>query len=264
MAWYKDPQLYICRETPGLKLYRMKEPIGTPIALSGIIDYGFLDYSKHLCLANNKESDFNVFLSSIKFDGVTFKLINCQGWVVYQMVSNYHHFTWAREPLSSPFYRLPGIHTPEAVLLAEKEALNRKVSKLTEQVSSLAEQVSDLTSKLKECRGVGSGSADEKPWRSGDSSIPNNWVPFEDLDIQNIPRNTFLKIIKAPGALKFEGDYTTNVQASRFYGGISLVAVNIEELIPDKDEARFHPDIWGSYNNAGTSYATRKLHESEM
>ncbi|XP_026438947.1 uncharacterized protein LOC113337497 isoform X1 [Papaver somniferum] len=137
MAWYKDPQLYISRETPGLKLYRMKEPIGTPIALSGIIDYGFLDYSKHLSLANNKESDFDAFLSSIQFDGVTFKLINCQGWVVYQMASNYYHLTWAREPLNSPFYRLPGINTPETELLAQKEALDRRVSILEAEISPL-------------------------------------------------------------------------------------------------------------------------------
>ncbi|XP_026438951.1 uncharacterized protein LOC113337497 isoform X2 [Papaver somniferum] len=93
MAWYKDPQLYISRETPGLKLYRMKEPIGTPIALSG--------------------------------------------WVVYQMASNYYHLTWAREPLNSPFYRLPGINTPETELLAQKEALDRRVSILEAEISPL-------------------------------------------------------------------------------------------------------------------------------
>ncbi|KAI3997329.1 hypothetical protein MKX01_003132 [Papaver californicum] len=341
MAWYKDPQLYICRETPGLKLYRMKEPIGTPIALSGIIDYGFLDYSKHLSLANNKESDFDAFLSSIKFDGVTFKLINCQGWVVYQMVSNYHHFTWAREPLNSPFYRLPGINSPETVLLAQKEALDRRVFILETEISplkivlrkskedrntlinekqaldriiselkarnstleddkiklindlngikaenlvekrlsdleamvstleaevrrnnsdkntligekqDLESQVSELTSKLKEC----CGSADKEPLKSGNNP---NWVAFEDLDVLNIPRNTSLKITKAPGALKLDEDDTTNVRASRFHGGIYLVAVNVEELIPGKDEARFDPTFWGQYKNAGTSYAARK------
>ncbi|KAI3838892.1 hypothetical protein MKX03_002668 [Papaver bracteatum] len=276
MSWFQDPQLYISRETPGLKLYRMKEPIGTPIALSG--------------------------------------------WVVHQMVSNYNHFTWSREPLDSPFYRLPGINTPETVLLTRKEDLDSEnqalkiiISDLKARNSTLEddkiklinnlngaktmnlvekrlfdleatvatlrdefkrnydcekaekqvlkEQVSELTSKLKEC----CGSTDEEPWKSGNSPVPKNWVPFEDLDVQNFPRNASLKIIKAPGALKFVEDTTTNVQASRFYGGLyPIVVVNVEELIPDKHDARFDPNIWGSYSNAGTSFAARKLFKSEM
>ncbi|KAI3981428.1 hypothetical protein MKX01_021888 [Papaver californicum] len=142
-------------------------------------------------------------------------------------------------------------------LKARNSTLEADVQRGKNEKRDLEKQLAELTSKLKKCRG---GSADEEPWKSGNRIVPNNWVSFEDLDVLTIPKNISLKMIKAPaGALKFVEDNTTNVHPSRFYGGIYLEGVNVEELIPNKHEARFDPTIWYLYRNAGTFYAARKL-----
>lgn len=74
-----------------------------------------------------------------------------------------------------------------------------------------------------------------------------------------------MTVTKATGGLKFGGDTTSNVQSNYFHGGISpIVLVDIAELTPNKEEARFDPNVWGLYNNAGISYAARKPFDSEL
>ncbi|KAI3968333.1 hypothetical protein MKW92_052322, partial [Papaver armeniacum] len=134
-------------------------------------------------------------------------------------------------------------------------------------LEALEKQVLDMTSKFEQCCGAAGGalSVDEQPWITG-QTIPSNWVPFEELDVHH----AFSKIIplaisKAAGGLKFTDDTTTNIQANRFYQGIyPIVVVNIAELTPNRKEARFDPDVWSLYTNAGISYAARKPFPSEM
>ncbi|KAI3990188.1 hypothetical protein MKX01_029166, partial [Papaver californicum] len=154
----------------------------------------------------------------------------------------------------------------------DKQALEKRVSNLHEQLNqdnkdtqALKKQVIDLTSKFEEyCYGARDGLMDEKPWKSNDE-VPSNWVPFEELDVLTFPRNTPLTITKAMGKPVFKEDNTTDVQADHFYQGVfPIVVVNVDKLVPDKDNARFDPDIWGWFQNTGTSYAARKPYESEM
>ncbi|MCL7026349.1 hypothetical protein MKW94_026192 [Papaver nudicaule] len=135
-------------------------------------------------------------------------------------------------------------------------------------LEALQQQVLDLTSKLSVqcCDAAGSdgSSIDEEPWITG-QTVPGNWVPFKDLDVQPFSKNISLMITKAAGGLKFGDDNTTNVKSSRFYGGIfPIVLVPIAELTPNRDEARFDPDVWSRYTNAGITYAAREPFPSEM
>ncbi|KAI3911242.1 hypothetical protein MKW92_029615 [Papaver armeniacum] len=277
-SWYENPQLFICNASheasDGFNVYKCcKEPSG-PIHVSDL---------KRISSGVKKESVFDALLAYlidfyVRSGSKIWRIVNCQGLAILWDQSSGREImcSWSREPLDSPYYNLPGITPP---IDAEKEALKKRVSDLesrnaaletevqmlneenNNEIRELEKEVSELTRKLKEC----CGSADEESWKIGNSTVPSNWVPFEDLDALNIPKKTFLKIIKAPGALKFVEDNTTNVRGSRFYGGIYLAAVNIEELIPDKDEARFDPAIWGVYeDDAGTSYAARKMVKPEM
>lgn len=281
-SWYENPQLFICnashRASDGFNVYRCsKEPSG-PIHVSDL---------KRISCGVKRQSVFDALLAYlidfyVRSGSKIWRIVNSQGLAILWDQSSGREImcSWSREPLDSPYYNLPGITPP---VDADKEALKKRVSDLEsrnsaletevqmmnqdkdndliEEKRELEKQVSELTAKLKEC----CGSADEESWKIDNSIVPSNWVSFEDLDALNIPRKTFLKFIKAPGALKFEEDNMTNVRGSRFYGGIYLAAVNIEELIPDKDDARFDPDIWGVYeDDAGTSYAARKLVKPEM
>ncbi|KAI3838902.1 hypothetical protein MKX03_002678 [Papaver bracteatum] len=303
MSWYHDPQIFICNAynttSHGFNEYRCKKDPNGTVHVSDL---------QRIASGVHKGSDFDALLAYlinffIRSGSKTWRIVNCQGLAILweQTTCNGVVCSWSREPLDSPFYRLPGITPP---VDAEKEALKKRVSDLLAEISplkvevqrnkqdkstlvnekkavekintelkaknstleadvqreknekrDLEKQVSELTSKLKEC----CGSADGEPWKSENTTVPNDWLPLEDLDVLNMPKNTSLKMIKASGALKLGEDNTTNVQASHFYRGIYLAAVNVEELIPDKDEARFDPNIWGSYKNAGTSYAARKL-----
>ncbi|KAI3877985.1 hypothetical protein MKW92_026691, partial [Papaver armeniacum] len=122
----------------------------------------------------------------------------------------------------------------------------------------------NVTSKLEGCCGAGGESVVEGSWMNG-NTVPSNWVRFEELDVQTFSKKTTLTITKATGAPNFGVDKTTNIETNNFYRGIfPIVVVNVAELTPNREEARFDPDIWGCYNNAGISYAARKPFASEM
>ncbi|KAI3849620.1 hypothetical protein MKX03_008389, partial [Papaver bracteatum] len=138
---------------------------------------------------------------------------------------------------------------------------------------SLEKEVLQLKAKLEECCGAGGGSADREPWMSG-TALPSTYVPFEELNDQAIPSTRRpLIVTKTSGTTPTFGevDYTTNVQTSYFYQGMlnarlayPIVLVNVSELLPKKEKARFDPNVWSLFNNAGTFYAARKPFESEI
>ncbi|MCL7048519.1 hypothetical protein MKW94_000577 [Papaver nudicaule] len=297
MSWYTDPQLFIFSyDAVYFYVYRVTKKFGINPVLPS--DYSYqedLTFSKHLNLGNNRESDYDAFKAAFPKSGIR-NYINRQGWVVNWDLG-ISRGTWSREEPNSPFWSLPGITKQKS---ATGEALEEKVSVLEakpedeinnnkkekadsdkrvldleseisrerDEKSALKQQVLDLTSKLSvqcsDAAGSGGSSIDEEPWITG-QTVPSNWVPFDDLDVQSFSKNVPLMITKATGGLKFGDDNTTNVQASRFYGGIFPIAVvDIGELTPNREEARFNPDVWSRYYNAGITYAARKLFPSEI
>lgn len=145
----------------------------------------------------------------------------------------------------------------------EKILAGLKREEILAGLDALEKQVSDLTSKLVQCCGAaGSGKSVEEPWITG-QTIPSNWVPFKKLDV--LSKDIPLTITNPTGGSKFRKDNTTNVQANCFYRGIfPIVVVDIAELTPNREEARFDPDVWSSYNNNGIIYAARKPFSSEI
>ncbi|KAI3898042.1 hypothetical protein MKW92_002384 [Papaver armeniacum] len=152
----------------------------------------------------------------------------------------------------------------------EKQVLEKRLSDLREELNlekqAHEKQVLDLTSKLEKCCGGSKGgSVDEEEHWMTSHAISGNLVPFEELDVISFPKNTPLTITKAPTTPVIGEDYSTNVKVNRFYRGVfPIVIVNVEELVPDKENARFNPDFWGLFQNDGKSYAARKPFESEM
>ncbi|KAI3987211.1 hypothetical protein MKX01_031695 [Papaver californicum] len=300
MSWYKDFQLFIYSFT---SVIRVTKEFGiNPILISDFNEQEELNFSKHLSLVNNKESDFDDFKASFPTYGI-YKLTNSQGLVINWDQRN-GIGTWSREERSSPFWSLPGIEQAlkgrvleakifcfeeenkrikkeKEALEAEKFILRAELSKERDEKSvlinglrtedmlasleALEKQVSDLTSKLVKCCGAaGGGLSVEEPWITG-HAVPNNWVRFEDLDVLAFSENTPLKITKATGGPVFGNDNTTNVRANRFYHGVfPIVVVDIAGLTPNREEVRFDPYVWGFYNNAGISYAARKPFASEI
>ncbi|KAI3891769.1 hypothetical protein MKX03_020907, partial [Papaver bracteatum] len=103
-----------------------------------------LNFSKHLSLGNNKESDFDAFRASFPVSGI-FKFINCKGLVIdwdYAQQTG----TWSHEDLNSPFWSLPGI-LPEPIL-AELRSLKRKNSDLKLNNSNLEDDLRKLNEDL--------------------------------------------------------------------------------------------------------------------
>ncbi|MCL7037365.1 hypothetical protein MKW94_029166 [Papaver nudicaule] len=216
MSWYRDPELFIYYwdSSYGYGIGRIRKSYNTPLG-GGDITYeeGQLNFSKHLSLGNNSESDYAALKSHLlkNADVVTHenvKYVNCQGLVVncsYQKSPG----TWSRvEELNSIFYSLPGIINPsekkDLELVAEisllKEKLKNEVTNLQDQLiqeknakQALQTQVLELKAKLEESR----GSADVQPWMTGDT-VPSHLVPFEDLDVLNFPKTTSVTITEGP------------------------------------------------------------------
>ncbi|KAI3881899.1 hypothetical protein MKX03_021268 [Papaver bracteatum] len=143
---------------------------------------------------------------------------------------------------------------------------------------SLEIEVAGLKLKLERCCPNGgaavcasvSASVYIEPWMNG-YTVAYDWVPFEDLCVREFSRSgrplTLAKTVS--GAPAFSEDNTTNVHVNYFYRGLlnkrvyPIVIVNVVELIPNKEKARFDPNIWSLFNNAGITYAARKPFESE-
>lgn len=173
MSWYTDPHLFIYTKSIFECVYRIKEivPIGTTFTLHDFTDSDAdcYDFSKHLSLGYNEESDYDSFFEDLWMRPAE-TMINSQGLVATPDCQG--NFYMAREDLDKPFYSLP-TYLPAWVaeqdrLIAEKQALEKIVSesetmistyqdkekKLTAVVSYLQEQldrekkISKLTSKL--------------------------------------------------------------------------------------------------------------------
>ncbi|KAI3925293.1 hypothetical protein MKX01_035410 [Papaver californicum] len=160
------------------------------------------------------------------------------------------------------------------IWLDEISDLHEQLNQENKAKQALEKKVVEFTSKLEKCTcgaaAEESSSTDKELWMN-DSTVPTNWVPYEEL-VQAFSRSTPLDITKACecGAADLSKDSTTNIQVHYFYRGLlrgrpyPIMVVNVEELIPNKEKARFDPSVWGLFNNAGTYYAARKPFESEM
>ncbi|KAI3881070.1 hypothetical protein MKX03_015700, partial [Papaver bracteatum] len=148
---------------------------------------------------------------------------------------------------------------------SEKILAGLKREEILAGIEALEKQVSDLTSKIVQCCGAVSGGSEvEKPQISG-NTVPSNWVTFGELDVLASSKNTSFAITKSIGGSNFRNDKTTNVHPSCFYRGLyPIVVVDVAELTPNREKARFDPCVWGLYDNAGVIYAARKPFASEM
>ncbi|KAI3881071.1 hypothetical protein MKX03_015701, partial [Papaver bracteatum] len=145
MSWYTDTQLFIVYGTDSQFYVRRvtKEYGSSPIAGNDLKEYELLSFSKHLSLGNNKESDFDAFKASFKSgNSGNQKYINSQGFVINFASGT---GTWTREEQNTPFWSLPGITKQKSFteLLADKQALEGKVSDLEGQISSLHDEVNN-------------------------------------------------------------------------------------------------------------------------
>ncbi|KAI3955727.1 hypothetical protein MKW98_006087 [Papaver atlanticum] len=163
------------------------------------------------------------------------------------------------------------------IWLDEISELQEEVNQENKAKQALEKKVAELTLKLEKCT---CGAAEEspttdkkeqkEPWMN-DSTVPTNWVPYEEL-VQAFSRSSPLAMTKACecDSAGLSEDSTTNIQVHYFYRGslrgrpYPVIVVKVEELIPNKEKARFDPSVWGLFNNAGTCYAARKPFESEM
>lgn len=141
----------------------------------------------------------------------------------------------------------------------EKNTLIKSLKRDEKLVDLLEKQVSDLKLELVQCCGAARvGSLIEEPWITG-QTVLSNWVPIGELDVLAVLKNTTLPITKVTGGSKSGADNTTNVKASCFSRRlIPIVVVDVANLSPNKEKARFDPCVWGSYEDAGIMYAARK------
>lgn len=276
MSWYTDPTLFIYHwdSSYGYWVSRITKKYNVPLTEGDVVLQEKLDFSKHLYLGNNKESDYDALKSSLaensfELNSQNVKYVNCQGLVVYWNFSQPESGIWSRvDENDSDFYSLPGIITVKLAeqvverkiseLVAEifslndelinevtnlKEQLNQEKNDRHAQISNLVElnsevtylqeqlnqekndrqaQVFNLTMKLQKCCCcAGGGSADVEPWLN-DSTVPDHWVPLEELDALSLTKNTPVAIMEGPSACqkqymegpsnaKFVEDVTTNV-----------------------------------------------------
>ncbi|KAI3951375.1 hypothetical protein MKW92_048263, partial [Papaver armeniacum] len=103
-----------------------------------------LNFSEHLSLGNNKESDFDAFRASFPVSGI-FKLINSRGLVINWDYAK-QTGTWSHEELNSPFWSLPGI-LPEPIL-AKLQSLEKENPELKLNNSILEDSNKNLNEDL--------------------------------------------------------------------------------------------------------------------
>ncbi|MCL7051740.1 hypothetical protein MKW94_020120 [Papaver nudicaule] len=177
MSWYTNPKLFLyCHgSTRSFHICRIVQKYNVPLFSDDFKNGEKLDFSRHLSLGCNKESDYDALRSWLDETAPITKYVNCQGLVVHWDYRNTVG-TWSRvEEDDSIFYSVTGITNPSDTRLAEKKADKKKISELDEDISSLKNivtylhdqlkqekfdrqaQVSYLTAKLEEFRGAGGG-----------------------------------------------------------------------------------------------------------
>ncbi|KAI3994706.1 hypothetical protein MKX01_002322 [Papaver californicum] len=198
MSWHTDPELFMYYWNPsyGYGIGRIKKKYNDYLQ-HGDITYeeGQLNFSRHLCLGNNKETDYaalkNILATNadvISFENVMY--VNCQGLVVHCSYKTYASGRWSYIPGITPFDALLA-GEKNADLVAENSILKEQLNQEKNAKQALQKQVLDLTTKLQEPRcTTGSGSANVQPWLSGDTTVLSHWVPLEELDVLNFPRST--------------------------------------------------------------------------
>ncbi|KAI3957044.1 hypothetical protein MKW92_006144, partial [Papaver armeniacum] len=165
MSWYTNPKLFLyCHGSRRrYHIYRIVQKYNVPLLAADFKNGEKLDFSKHLSLGNNKESDYDALKSWLDEIGpIITKYVNCQGLVVY-WDNRSSTGSWSRvEEDDSIFYNLPGIINPYGIKLAEKQADEKRISELVAEISSLKDmmhnlqdQVFELTEKLDEYRRAG-------------------------------------------------------------------------------------------------------------
>ncbi|KAI3842615.1 hypothetical protein MKX03_027279 [Papaver bracteatum] len=169
-------------------------------------------YQKKKYLGNNKESYYSGLKSclaenSFDLNNQNVKYVICQGLVVYWNFSQPESGTWSRVVENdSDFYHLPGgicYMNSEVTYLQEQ---------LNQEKNDRQAQVFDLTIKLHKCCCCAEGgSADVEPWLN-DSTDPDHWVPFEELDALSLPKNTPLAIMEGPSLQNLLNNEVTNLQ----------------------------------------------------
>ncbi|KAI3957043.1 hypothetical protein MKW92_006143 [Papaver armeniacum] len=154
MSWYRDPQLFLrCKGWKHMyHIYRIEKKYNVPLFSHDFKISTLVDFSRHLSLGYNQESDYDALKSWFREYGLH-KYVNCQGLVIYRNYGDYPS-TWSRvEEHDSIFYSLPGIINPYEIKLAEKQADEKKISaeisRLQDKVTYLQAQVSDLSAKFK-------------------------------------------------------------------------------------------------------------------
>ncbi|KAI3898941.1 hypothetical protein MKW92_040315, partial [Papaver armeniacum] len=129
MSWYSDPQLFIYSYA---YVHRVRKEFGiNPVVTNDIInnEHENLNFSKHLSLGTNKESDYNAFNASFPSSGIT-KFINSQGLVINWDGAEQTGY-WSREEQNSHFWNLPGITKQKSVgKSVTEQALEERVSAL--------------------------------------------------------------------------------------------------------------------------------------
>ncbi|KAI3938865.1 hypothetical protein MKW92_012488 [Papaver armeniacum] len=221
MSWYRDPKLFLrCKGSKHrFHVYRIEKKYSVPLYRGDFGTSVVLDFSRHLSLGHNRETDYDALKSWLNEDGSVTKYVNCQGLVIYWInYSDCSFGTWSRvEEKDSVFYSLPGIFNPYEIKLAEekkvselialipslKDKLNYEVTRLNSEVTYIQEQlnmekkdtqapVSDLTTKFEESCGAGAGSASVQPWMRGDT-VSSHLVPF---DVISYPNSTSVTIME--------------------------------------------------------------------
>ncbi|KAI3842612.1 hypothetical protein MKX03_027276 [Papaver bracteatum] len=221
MSWYRDPKLFLrCKGSEHrFHINRIDKKYNVPLYGGDFNNSAVIDFSRHLSLGHNQESDYEALKSWLNEDGKVTKYVNCQGLVIYRICySDCNIGTWSRvEENDSTFYSLPGIMNPYEIKLAEKRADEKKISdledkldyevtKLNSEVTYLQEQlnqekndrqaqVSNLTTKLEVFSGARGGSAVVQPWTSG-NTVSSHLVPFKNLDVLSYPNSTSVTIME--------------------------------------------------------------------
>lgn len=147
MSFFSDPELFLVwGRTMGLKffIFRIQRKPGCPVVPEDTGNYEVLNFSEHLSLPHNKESDYdNLFAYLTRND----KFVNCRGLVINWFTPNdqfksSYSYSWSPELLNLSSY---GIHALATHQENESDARDREKA---EKLQALEKRVSDLHEQL--------------------------------------------------------------------------------------------------------------------